>query len=134
MEHFIWFLGRFHVPRPAPALGILTLAAAFEILVQFRPFEDPSRGTLPALWAAGATQRDRNGGARLHARERGFASRTCRPWMAHRWAGMLRSAWRARLVAVLQDPSMEDHRRRVRRDIAILMILTGSPRRQPHPR
>jgi uncharacterized membrane protein len=86
MEHFTWFLGRFHVLVLHLPLGIITLAVALEILVRFRRFES-LEGTLSVLWAAGAlTAIATVVLGFMHASEDSF--RDMPAVEAHRWAGV----------------------------------------------
>jgi hypothetical protein len=96
---FIWFLGRFHVLMVHLPLGILTLAAALEILVRFRPFRSLESALAPA-WIAGAISALATVALGLmHATEDAFDDMPAVE--AHGWAGVTLAA-AACLTAILR--------------------------------
>jgi mono/diheme cytochrome c family protein len=96
---FIWFLGRFHVLIVHLPLGILTLAAALEILVRFKPFKFLDSAVAPT-WIAGALSALATVALGfMHATEDSFQDMPAVE--AHRWAGVSLCA-AACVVAVLR--------------------------------
>ncbi len=96
---FIWFLGRFHVLMVHLPLGILTLAAALEILVRFRRFRF-LEGALAPAWIAGAISALATVALGLmHSTEESFDDMPTVD--AHGWAGMTLAA-AACLTAILR--------------------------------
>lgn len=86
MEQFIWFLGRFHVLVLHLPLGILTLAAIFEVVARFRSFHS-LRPVLAPLWVAGALSAVATVVlGYMHATESAFQDLPAVE--AHRWAGV----------------------------------------------
>lgn len=122
MEQLIWFLGRFHVLVLHLPLGILTLAAAFEILARFPRFKSLEGGLAP-LWVAGALSAIATVMLGfMHASEESFQGMPAVE--AHRWAGIalcgvacLVAVFRARLTPMLRGLSVTT--------VGVLMILTG---------
>ena len=125
MAQFIWFLGRFHVLVLHLPLGILTLAAAFEILVRFKPFKSLESG-LASLWMAGAlTAIATVVLGFMHASEDSFQDMPAVE--AHRWAGVALCVV-ACLVAVLRTRLSRFNQKFRNASVAtivLLMVLTG---------
>jgi uncharacterized membrane protein len=125
MEQFIWFLGRFHVLVLHLPLGILTLAAVFEILVRFKPFKSFEAGLAP-LWAAGALSAIATVVLGfMHASEESFQDMPAVE--AHRWAGVALCGV-ACLVAVFRTRLWLVNQKFRIASVAIilfLMVLTG---------
>jgi len=125
MEQLIWFLGRFHVLVLHLPLGILTLAATFEILARFRTFRSLEKGLAP-LWMAGAlTAIATVVLGYMHASEDSF--RHMPAVEAHRWAGVALCVV-ACLIAVLRTGPWQINRKIQVASVALvvlLMILTG---------
>lgn len=125
MQQFIWFLGRFHVLVLHLPLGILTLAAAFEIFARFKPFKS-LEGTLAPLWAAGALSAIATVVLGfMHASEDSFHDMPAVE--AHRWAGIalcvvtcLIAVFRTRLRQINQM-----FRSASAALVLFLMVLTG---------
>jgi len=125
MEQFIWFLGRFHVLILHLPLGILALAAAFEIFVRLKPFKS-LEGSLGPLWAAGALSAIATVVLGfMHASEDSF--RDMPAVEAHRWAGVALCV-AACLVAALRTRLWRINQKLRVASVAIilfLMVLTG---------
>jgi uncharacterized membrane protein len=125
MEQFIWFLGRFHVLILHLPLGILTLAAAFEILVRLKPFRSLESALAP-LWVAGALSAIATVVLGfMHASEDSFQDMPAVE--AHRWAGVALCVV-ACLIALLRTGPWQVNRNIRLASVAIVvlpMVLTG---------
>jgi uncharacterized membrane protein len=124
VEQFAWFLGRFHVLVLHLPLGILTLAAALEILIRFRRFRQVE-ALLPLVWAAGALSAIATAALGfMHASEESFTDMPAVD--AHRWAGVALCV-AACAIAVLRiwRPVAGMLRYASVAVILVLMIVTG---------